>query len=103
MQSTCMSKQISNVSNESTVLWWHKPAFFLFLFGGFGITGGAHRLWAHRSYKAKWPLRLLAAIAQTIAVQVIDLNNYVYIRVQSAIGCRCSVVQFELTSDLPFI
>lgn len=45
-------------------------AFFLFLFGGFGITGGAHRLWAHRCYKAKWPLRLLAGIAQTIAVQV---------------------------------
>jgi len=45
-------------------------AFFLFLFGGFGITGGAHRLWAHRCYKAKWPLRLFAAVAQTIAVQV---------------------------------
>lgn len=45
-------------------------AFFLFLFGGFGITGGAHRLWAHRCYKAKWPLRLFAAIGQTLAVQV---------------------------------
>lgn len=44
-------------------------SFFLFLFGGFGITGGAHRLWAHRCYKAKWPLRLFAALAQTIAVQ----------------------------------
>lgn len=32
-----------------------------FVFGLFssslGITAGAHRLWAHRSYKAKWPLR----------------------------------------------
>lgn len=49
-------------------------AFFLFLFGGFGITGGAHRLWAHRCYKAKWPLRLFAALAQTIAVQVTQTN-----------------------------
>ncbi|XP_012225497.2 acyl-CoA Delta-9 desaturase-like [Linepithema humile] len=30
--------------------------------GGFGITAGAHRLWAHRSYKAKLPLRILLAI-----------------------------------------
>jgi len=48
-----------------TVAW----AVWLHLYGGFGITGGAHRLWAHRSYKAKWPLRVIAAIAQTIAVQ----------------------------------
>ena len=39
------------------------------MFGGLGITGGAHRLWSHRSYKAKWPLRLIIALAQTIAVQ----------------------------------
>jgi len=53
------------VAKAATIGW----AFFLFLFGGFGITGGAHRLWAHRSYKAKWPLRVFAAVAQTIAVQ----------------------------------
>jgi len=54
-----------------TVAKWPTVAFtvWLHLFGGFGITGGAHRLWAHRSYKAKWPLRVLAAIAQTVAVQ----------------------------------
>ena len=39
-------------------------------FGGLGITLGAHRLWSHRSFKAKWPLRLLAALAQTVAGQV---------------------------------
>ena len=47
------------------------------MYGAFGITGGVHRLWAHRSYKAKWPLRLFAAVGQTIAGQVviyIDLN-----------------------------
>jgi len=55
-----------------TVAKWPTVAFtvWLHLFGGFGITGGAHRLWAHRSYKAKWPLRVIAAIAQTVAVQV---------------------------------
>ncbi|XP_055904309.1 acyl-CoA Delta-9 desaturase-like [Eupeodes corollae] len=34
-----------------------------------GITAGAHRLWAHRSYKAKWPLRLILIIFNTIAFQ----------------------------------
>lgn len=41
----------------------------LYLFSGFGITGGAHRLWAHRTYKAKWPLRLLLMIFNTMAFQ----------------------------------
>lgn len=49
----------------ATLAW----AFSLFIYGGFGITGGAHRLWAHRCYKAKWPLRVYAAIGQTMAVQ----------------------------------
>lgn len=25
---------------------------------GLGITGGSHRLWAHKSYKASWPIRV---------------------------------------------
>lgn len=33
----------------STTLWW---AFVLWPITGFGITGGAHRLWSHRSYSA---------------------------------------------------
>ncbi|CAO1433062.1 unnamed protein product [Diamesa serratosioi] len=36
---------------------------------GFGITAGAHRLWSHRSYKAKWPLRALLVFMFTIAGQ----------------------------------
>ncbi|XP_011151497.2 acyl-CoA Delta(11) desaturase [Harpegnathos saltator] len=44
-------------------------AFFLYQMTGLGITAGAHRLWAHRSYKAKWPLRLLLVILNTIAFQ----------------------------------
>jgi fatty-acid desaturase len=38
--------------------------------GGLGITAGAHRLWAHRSYKATWQLRIILGIFQTIAFQV---------------------------------
>nr|ABA39443.1 delta-9 desaturase [Diaprepes abbreviatus] len=41
----------------------------LYNLGGFGITGGAHRLWAHRAYKAKWPLKLLLVLCQTLAHQ----------------------------------
>ncbi|CAH0407057.1 unnamed protein product [Chilo suppressalis] len=38
-----------------------------------GVTAGAHRLWAHQAYKAKWPLRLVLAILQTMAFQ-----NHIY-------------------------
>lgn len=38
-------------------------------FGGFGITAGAHRLWSHRAYKAKWPMRVFLMICQSIAFQ----------------------------------
>ena len=50
---------------------------FLYIISGLGITGGAHRLWAHRSYKAKWPLRVLLCFFNTIAFQVNKkfLNN----------------------------
>lgn len=40
-----------------------------------GITAGAHRLWSHRAYKAKWPLRVILIIFNTIAFQVFFLNN----------------------------
>jgi stearoyl-CoA desaturase (delta-9 desaturase) len=38
--------------------------------GGLGITAGAHRLWAHRTYKAKLPLKVLLVCFQTLAGQV---------------------------------
>ncbi|XP_043249383.1 acyl-CoA Delta-9 desaturase-like [Colletes gigas] len=44
-------------------------AFALYLCGGLGITAGAHRLWSHKSYKAKWPLQVLLIIFNTIAFQ----------------------------------
>nr|BAF69118.1 delta9-acyl-CoA desaturase [Delia antiqua] len=44
-------------------------AYALYVVSGLGITAGAHRLWAHKSYKAKWPLRLILMIFNTIAFQ----------------------------------
>lgn len=34
-----------------------------------GITAGVHRLWTHRAYKAKWPLRLILMLFNTVAFQ----------------------------------
>lgn len=34
-----------------------------------GVTAGAHRLWTHRSYKAKLPLRIFLAACQSVAGQ----------------------------------
>ncbi|XP_051002917.1 stearoyl-CoA desaturase 4-like [Acomys russatus] len=34
-----------------------------------GVTAGAHRLWSHRTYKARLPLRLFLIIANTMAFQ----------------------------------
>ncbi|XP_050392754.1 stearoyl-CoA desaturase 5 isoform X2 [Patella vulgata] len=48
-----------------TLIW----VFLFYLMGGLGITAGAHRLWSHRSYKAKLLLRIILGIFQTIAVQ----------------------------------
>lgn len=33
--------------------------YILGVLGFLSLTAGAHRLWSHRSYKARWPLRLL--------------------------------------------
>jgi stearoyl-CoA desaturase (delta-9 desaturase) len=48
-----------------TLLW----AFILWPISGIGITGGVHRLWAHRSYKATYPLRVYLMLANSIANQ----------------------------------
>ncbi|CAH2245022.1 acyl-CoA Delta(11) desaturase-like [Pararge aegeria] len=50
---------------------WTTFFFGLFnvIFAGLGITAGAHRLWAHKSYKAKFPLRLLLVIMNSTAMQ----------------------------------
>ena len=48
-----------------TLLW----AFILWPISGNGITGGVHRLWAHRSYKASFPLRVFLMLSNSIANQ----------------------------------
>ena len=49
----------------ATLVW----AFWLWPIGGFGITGGVHRLWAHRSYTANFPYRFVVMIFNSIANQ----------------------------------
>lgn len=51
-------------------------AILMYQVASIGITGGAHRLWSHRSYKAKWPLRLILIIFNTIAFQVLLFNVF---------------------------
>ena len=50
---------------------WQTMVFsvILYWFGGLGITMGAHRLWAHKSYKAVAPIRFILMIMQTLAFQ----------------------------------
>lgn len=43
--------------------------YVLYVMGGIGITAGAHRLWAHRSYKAKMPMRIILACMQSLAFE----------------------------------
>jgi len=48
-----------------TVLW----TYVLLIVNTQGITAGAHRLWAHRSYKARLPLRIYLAFANALGFQ----------------------------------
>jgi len=48
-----------------TILW----SYLLYLFGMIGVTAGTHRLWAHKSFKANFPLRLILVFLQTVAFQ----------------------------------
>ena len=42
-------------------------SLLLYLASGISITGGYHRLWSHRSYKATWGLRIYYMILGSIA------------------------------------
>jgi fatty-acid desaturase len=56
-------------------------AGFYHLFGAFGITAGVHRLWSHKAFKAKLPLRVILAFMQTVSYQVSELEiNLPYLR-----------------------
>jgi len=51
-------------SSELLVLWIN-----LWWWSGLGITAGAHRLWAHKSYKAHWSLKTLLMLCNAMAFQ----------------------------------
>jgi stearoyl-CoA desaturase (delta-9 desaturase) len=41
----------------------------MFCVSQFGATGGAHRLWSHRSYKARWPAKVILMYFNTFSFQ----------------------------------
>lgn len=53
----------------------------------FGVAGGAHRLWSHKSYKAKLPLRILLVLFFTAAGQAsLVLNSIQIIAIMTLYG-----------------
>jgi stearoyl-CoA desaturase (delta-9 desaturase) len=50
---------------------WQTLAFsaLLYVLTGFGVVAGVHRLWSHRAYKVKFPLRLMLVVFNTMAFQ----------------------------------
>ena len=44
-------------------------AVVLFFFTGMSITAGYHRLWSHKAYQAKLPVRVILAIGGAMALQ----------------------------------
>lgn len=52
--------------NHLTTVW----AFIVGVSCGFGITGGVHRLWSHKAYKAKLPLRIILMLLYITSGQV---------------------------------
>lgn len=53
------------------VLFLLFSGLFVWIMSGLGVTAGLHRLWSHKSYKAKWPLRIILMLMSTIAFEVI--------------------------------
>ena len=53
------------VCQWQTLVW----SFLLSFWSGIGVTGGAHRLWAHRSYKAHWTIRTFLMLMYSISNQ----------------------------------
>lgn len=52
-------------ANPRTWVW----IYLCCLMGGIGVTAGAHRLWSHKSYKARWPLKLILMVFSSMAAQ----------------------------------
>ena len=54
--------------------------YILSVLSTLGVQAGAHRLWAHRSYRANFGLRLFLAACQTLALQN-DIYEWWYVDV----------------------
>lgn len=60
----CWATVQGTVSLSTVALFW------LYAFASaFGTLAGAHRLWSHRSYRARLPLRILLMVLQTASLQ----------------------------------
>ncbi|XP_002411989.3 stearoyl-CoA desaturase 5 [Ixodes scapularis] len=57
---------------------WQTHIFgtIILIFSGISVTAGAHRLWCHRAYKAKMPLRIFLMIFNCMAAQN-DIHEWV--------------------------
>ncbi|XP_036150662.1 acyl-CoA Delta(11) desaturase-like [Monomorium pharaonis] len=53
------------LENPLTTLW----TFGMYIIANIGVSGGAHRLWSHNSYKAKLSMRVLLLICFSISGQ----------------------------------
>lgn len=59
-------RMLANGQVAYKTLLWSLVGIYV---SGLGVTGGAHRLWSHRAYKARWPVQLLLMLLQTMAGQ----------------------------------
>ncbi|XP_072744270.1 acyl-CoA Delta(11) desaturase-like isoform X2 [Anoplolepis gracilipes] len=53
------------LENPMTTLW----IIGMYIISNFGVSAGAHRLWSHKCYKAKLPLRILLLICFSACAQ----------------------------------
>jgi stearoyl-CoA desaturase (delta-9 desaturase) len=56
---------IFGLGKWQSLVWFWLVGFISSL----GVLAGSHRLWSHKSYKAKLPLRIILAFLQTLALQ----------------------------------
>jgi len=53
----------------------------MILIGGIGVTAGAHRLWTHKAYKAKWQLRIILVVLYA-STGMVDKHLYAFYALQ---------------------
>jgi len=54
-----------SLTNIKTALF----GYVLFVWSALSVTAGSHRLWSHKSYQARWPLRLFLMLGHCVAGQ----------------------------------